>query len=77
MKARYAIDLSLLFSLPEKGAAVPVYCETFAAPSSTSWSYGSDVSINTSVWSIYANGNFGCRISNDVHVTHSRIVLSH
>ncbi len=63
MKARYAIILSFLFLIPEQAAAVSVYSETFTAPSSTTWSYGSGVPINTSVWSTYANGNFGSRIN--------------
>ncbi len=63
MKARYAIVLSILFLVPEQAAAVSVYSESFATPSSTSWSYGSGVPINTSVWSTYANGNFGSRIN--------------
>lgn len=63
MKAHYAVVLSFLFLCSEEAAAVSVYSETFAAPSSTSWSYGNGVPINTSVWSTYANGNFGSRIN--------------
>jgi hypothetical protein len=43
--------------------AISVFAEGFASPSSTSWSNGSGVGVNTSQWRTFTSGNHGARIN--------------
>lgn len=63
MKGPYALLLLALALFPLRTQAVSVFEDNFSTPTSTAWSYGSGVAVNTSIWSMYNNGNFGSRIN--------------
>lgn len=78
MNASFTLALFALLIAPYKAMAISVYAETFAAPSSNTWSFGSGVPINTSAWSTYTNGNHGARITNGrLEVTSRRSSSAH
>jgi hypothetical protein len=63
MKKLYASVLVALFLTPLDSSAISVFAETFASPSSTSWSSGAGGAINNSIWSVYTTGQHGARIT--------------
>lgn len=74
----YASAIVLLTLMPLHVNAISVFAESFAAPSSNTWSFGSGVPINTSIWSTYTNGNHGARITNGrLEVTSRRSSSAH
>jgi len=78
MKGSITLALTALLLAPYQAKSISVYSETFTAPSSNTWSFGSGVPINTSVWSTYTNGNHGARITNGrLEVTSRRSSSAH
>jgi hypothetical protein len=74
----YALAFLALSLLPMHVNAISVFADNFAAPSSNTWSFGSGVPINTSIWSTYTNGNHGARITNGrLEVTSRRSSSAH
>jgi len=78
MSRSFTLALFALLLVQHEAMSISVYAETFATPSSNTWSFGSGVPINTSVWSTHTNGNHGARITNGrLEVTSRRSSSAH